>query len=243
MSEQADVVLAVEQAVAEYLRVHPEFFERHLNLLADLRLPHPARSAVSLLERQVELLREQNACLHRKINELVAVARDNDRVAHQLQRLALTLVSLREFADKLDGIESILLDEFNADFVTLRLPVAPSSPDLARGAGSPPEEVFPLFAPLLRSGRPQCGPLTAEQARRLFDDAAAAVASAAVIPLGGRRWQGLLALGSRDEERFHPAMGTFFLVRLGELVSHALALHLGAVPGATVPPAWSREGD
>lgn len=228
MSEQADAVLAVEQAVAEYLRAHPEFFERHLNLLAELRLPHPARSAVSLIERQVELLRQQNARLHRKINELVAVARDNDRVAHQLQRLALTLVSLSELGDKLDSIESILQDEFNADFVTLRLPVPSSSSDLAGSEGAPPGEVFALFAPLLRSGRPQCGPLAAAQARWLFDDVAGAVASAAVIPLGGWRWQGLLALGSRDEERFHPAMGTLFLVRLGELVSHALAPHLGA---------------
>ncbi len=240
MSEQADAVLAVEQAVAEFLRAHPDFFERHLNLLADLRLPHPARSAVSLIERQVELLREQNARLHKKIADLVAVARDNDRVAHQLQRLALTLVSLREFGDKLDSIERVLQDEFNADFVALRLPV-----DLPSGEERAPEEAFALFEPLLRSGRPQCGPLTAEQAQRLFDEAAAAVASAAVIPLSGQRWQGLLALGSRDPGRFHPAMGTFFLVRLGELVSHALEPHLGVTVGyaEAASSAPFREGD
>ncbi len=245
MSEQSSAVLAVEQAVAEYLHAHPDFFERHLKLLASLRIPHPARPAVSLIERQLDLLREQNTRLHKKIAELVEVARDNDRVAHQLQRLALILVKLSEFEEKLDGVASVLQDEFNADFVTLRLPAGSSLPGLARQEALLPQEAFALFEPLLRSGRPQCGLLTGDQAQRLFPEVAAEVASAAVVPLGGRRWQGLLALGSRDDGRFHPAMGTLFLVRLGELVSHALEPHLGASPGRadSVPPAQFQEGD
>jgi hypothetical protein len=68
--------------------------------------------------------------------------------------------------------------------------------------------------------------LTSQQTRYLFDDAAAQIASTALVPLGGFDWKGLMGIGSRDHRRFHPGMGTLFLSRIGELISHALQLHL-----------------
>jgi len=55
-------------SVAEYLQTYPDFFERNGPLLAKLRLPHlrDAGATVSLVERQVEVLRERNQSLERK---------------------------------------------------------------------------------------------------------------------------------------------------------------------------------
>src|SRR5215468_10055798 len=81
-------------SVAEYLQTYPDFFERNSPLLVKLRLPHlrNAGSTVSLVERQVEVLRERNQALERKLKELVDVARANDALADRIHRLSQRLI-------------------------------------------------------------------------------------------------------------------------------------------------------
>jgi uncharacterized protein YigA (DUF484 family) len=88
--------------------------------------------------------------------------------------------------------------------------------------------VIVLFEGVFRTGRPQCGRLSLEQARVLFSDSACPAVSAALIPLDGEIWRGLLAVGSQDPERFHSGVGTLFLERIGELVSQAVHTRLRA---------------
>lgn len=221
-----------ERLLAEYLRDHPDFFNRHLDLLETLRIPHPCRPAVSLIERQLLLLREQNALLRSKLQELVAVARDNDCLSKRMQCLILELIEARGLDEMLHGIQGVLRDDFSADFTAVRLGAKPLEIALIEEKDLLAPEDFALFEPILRSGRPLCGRLTTEQAQYLFHEAASQVASAALVPLRGTDWIGLLAVGSCDEGRFHPAMGTLFLSRMGELISHALQPYLRSVPGS-----------
>ena len=67
-----------EQAVHDYLAAHPDFFERHSTLLSSLHLPHASGGAVSLVERQVSVLRQKELKLQRQLRELLNVAREND---------------------------------------------------------------------------------------------------------------------------------------------------------------------
>ncbi len=217
---------AAEAAVVEYLRANPAFFERHTELLESLRIPHPCRPAVSLIERQLALFREQNARLHHKLLDLVEVARSNDRVFERLQHLALGLIEASSLDDLLQVVKGVLRDEFNADFSALRLAARPVELNLLEeeefaGAGA-----LVLFEQQLRAGRPLCGQLSVAQLGCLFGHGASGVASAAVVPLSGHGWKGVLAVGSLDGERFQPAMGSLFLSRIGELVSQALQPHL-----------------
>ena len=76
---------------------------------------------------------------------------------------------------------------------------------------------------LLSTGRPLCGRLKKAQLEHLFGDQAAALESAAVVPLGEKAGHGLLAIGSCESIRFHPGMGTLFLSNLGELLGQLLA--------------------
>ena len=214
-----------EQVIAHYLLAHPDFFERHLEVLNKLRIPHPCGSAVSLLERQVQHLREQNNKLHRRLQELIKVARENDCLSRRMQNLNLVLIEARDIGDMIRGVQSVLRDEFNADFTSLRLAMANLSVGLDEQHRLSPTQLE-LFKPLLRSGRPLCGRLTKTQSQALFDDAADSVTSAAVVPLIGDDWQGVLAIGSRDQHRFGAGMGTLFLSRLGELLKHAFSTQL-----------------
>jgi len=220
---------SIEPELAAYLRAHPDFFERHPDLLAALKVPHPCGSAVSLIERQLHALREQNRQLRKKLTELVDVARDNDRICKQTQRLALMLIETNELDEILYGIKALLRDEFNAEFSTLRLLTQHPASTLSSELESLTPPALGLFDALLRAQSPRCGALTPVQAEVLFGEAAAEVVSAALVPLQGAAWQGLLALGSRNSQRFQPGMGTLFLRHMGELISHALHPHLEPV--------------
>lgn len=216
----------LEAAIRAYLRDHPEFFIRHADLAENLRIPHPCQPAVSLLEYQNRLLREQSQHLRDKLLELVAIARDNDRLAERVQRLALGLLDARGGLDELlHGIKAILREEFRADCVALCLAIPPTVGLSAVEEFLRPD-VLILFEDVFRTGRPRCGRLSPEQAAALFADGAGRAASAALIPLGNKEWRGLLAVGSSDAGRFYPGVGTLFLERIGELVSQTLRARL-----------------
>lgn len=227
--------------VVAYLRDHPEFFTRHPDLVEALRVPHPCKPAVSLLEYQNRLLRERCQRLHDKLLEWVAIARDNDRLAERVQRLALNLLDARGGLDELlHGIKAILRDEFRADCIVLCLAEPPTTGLSAVEEFLRPD-VVGLFDDVFRVGRPRCGRLSAEQAAALCGQGGANVASAALIPLGGGSWRGLLVVGSSNAGRFHPGVGTLFLEWIGELVSQALQARLLA-SGWRIEPDSSSAG-
>jgi len=216
-----------DREVAAWLRDHSDFFVRHPDLAETLRVPHPCKPAVSLLEYQNHLLRERGQRLHAKLLELVSIARNNDRLAERVQRLALNLLDARGGLDELlHGIKAILRDEFQADCIVLCLAEPPPTAGLSAVEEFLRPDVVGLFDDVFQLGRPRCGRLTPEQAAVLCSQDASNVASAALIPLGGESWRGLLVVGSFDAGRFYPGVGTLFLERIGELVSQALQARL-----------------
>lgn len=221
----------VEQTVAEYLKIHTDFFTRHLELLNTLRIPHPCGSAISLIERQILLLREQNAQFRKRLLDLVEVARYNDHLSERMQRLALGLIEANGLDELLHIIKEVMRDEFNADFTALRLAAQPLETGLANEEEFLDAEALASFESVLKADRPICGRLTDAQAWLLFGRAASQIASAAIIPLQGPDWRGILVIGSLDKERFQPTLGTLFLSRIGSLISHALRVHLSPLGG------------
>ena len=105
-----------DNSVAEYLQTYPDFFERNSSLLAKLRLPHlrDAGATVSLVERQVEVLRERNQALERKLKELVDVARANDALADRIHRLSQRLIRAHTLPETIDAVETSLREDFDA---------------------------------------------------------------------------------------------------------------------------------
>ncbi len=220
-----------ERTVADYLRRHPDFFERHIGLLALLKVPHPCGGAVSLIERQVSVLREQNRHLSRKLTELVSTARDNERLSAEMHRLALALMEAEGFGAVTARVREALAESFGAEQAVMRLVRLPGGSAVEDGfvglLDMDEPETAKAFEAFLRGRRPVCGRLKAEQVALLFGERAEAVASGAMIYLGEHSHYGVLAIGSRDRHRFHPGMGTVFLTQLGALVSRALRPHLG----------------
>lgn len=218
-----------EDAVADFLQQNPDFFERHAPVLAKLKLPHGRGTAtVSLVERQVLVLREKNEKLEARLRELIEVARDNDVLANKIHRLACRLLKARTANALIDALEGSLREDFGAsEWILLLAPAANS--ELAKISSRHLRVVdamaheLKMFETLFESGRPRCGQIRDSQRDYLFGADTIEIASAALVPLGASAASGLLAIGSPDSERFHPTMSTEFLARIGNLVSEAIA--------------------
>ena len=220
-----------EQAVSQYLQHHPDFFDRHPQLLTRLRLQHPRHgTTVSLIERQVEVLREKHAALEQKLAEFVRVARSNDALADRIHRFTRRLLRTTSRADALSQIEAGLREDFDTYHTVLVLPLLPGA--LAAHDDPPGRVLRPVavdnpswrsFETLFSNARPRCGQVRDSQRDFLFGSEAADIGSVALIPLTALSPPGLLALGSVDRDRFHPGMSTEFLARMAELIADSLS--------------------
>ena len=218
-----------EERIERYLTLNPDFFERHQALLARMRLPHMRTgSTVSLVERQVEVLREQKTDADRRLAEFIAVARANDQLAERIHRFTRRLLRAGDAAAALSAVEASLREDFDAfhSVLLLTAPIASLRQDYEPFLRKLPHDDANIrsFEALLASGKPRCGQVRDSQRDFLFGPEAASIGSVALVPLGeGGNSLGLLALGSAERERFHPGMSTEFLKRMGELITDALS--------------------
>jgi len=192
--------------VAQYLKQHPGFFDAHPELLENLHVPHGGNGTVSLVERQLKVLRERQAASRERLAELVRVARNNDQLAERIHKLTLRLLHTRTAADVCAQVEASMREDF--DVAPTQLVLEP--------------EKRPMLESLLSAGKPRCGHFSEAQRKSLLGDSGASIASMAIIPLGPGATLGALVLGSTDADRFNPAVSTDFLARIGEMISAAL---------------------
>ena len=227
------VPLPTEQQVVDYLMACPDFFLQHSLLLNELEIPHESGDAVSLVERQVSVLRERNQHFEEKLREMVDAVHDNQRLHVSLNRLAVNLFDADSLDDILGVVDDELRHKLGTDFVYFRLHSENRSSDdgaandgLAHTYVDRDDEVLQTFSALIDKNRIQCGHFTEEQIGQLFWGDASEVASAAIIPISDAGIFGLIALGSRDAERYHAGMGTDFLSSLADLIGAAMRSHL-----------------
>ncbi|MDD5391916.1 MAG: DUF484 family protein [Thiothrix sp.] len=222
---QEDQAIGAAQ-VAAWLLQHPDFFHEHEELLDHLRIPHPhTGAAVSLLERLVQRLRSRCQEVEQRQHDMLKAARDSEHVVNRLHHLALELMN----CDGLDAVvatcNDMLRGDFKADNVVLRLIGHGKSRDGLHFI-APEDKALKQLATLFRKRQPVCGRLRPRQQIFLFGEDGADIKSAVLIPLYEAREIGVLALGSANEARFYPGMGTLFISQLGDLVARALARHL-----------------
>ena len=216
-----------EQSIHDFLAAHPDFFERHSTLLSSLNLPHASGGAVSLVDRQVSVLRQKELKLERQLKELIQVARENDVLSSKIHELTLQLLAATDLHRTIVIIEEALRAGFGADQAVLVLFGEPDAfEDITIGrffrvikkddAGLKP------FSTFLNGSSARCGKIRDSQREFLFQHDADEIGSAALVPLGDDADIGFLAVGSIDSDRFHPGMSIDFLTRLGDLVAGSL---------------------
>ncbi|MDZ4334103.1 MAG: DUF484 family protein [Pseudomonas sp.] len=214
------------ETVAAYLRLHPEFFIDHDELIPELRIPHQRGDTVSLVERQVKLLRERNIEMRHRLSQLMDVARDNDRLFDKTRRLVLDLLDASSLEEVVSCVEDSLRREFQVPFVSL---ILFSDAPLPVGRSVSSAEAHQAIGGLLAGGKTICGVLREHELNFLFGaEDGAQVGSAAVVSISHQGLHGVLAIGSADPQHYKSSLGTLFLGYIAEVLARV-------VPGFATP--------
>jgi uncharacterized protein len=206
--------------VAVWLRRHPNFLGQFPDLALSLVVPREEGKTAALSSYQLEILRDKNKELNRRLHELSLNAQDNEKLTHNIHELCLALLRARKPADVVHSLVACLKEDFASESVRV---ISFSAIDgIDEEWFSFVESDHPSLQPFtdcLLTNEPLCGRLNPEKLPVLFGDDTTFTQSIALIPISGT---GLIAIGSRDAHRFYPGMGTLFLRWIGDLYQTAL---------------------
>jgi uncharacterized protein YigA (DUF484 family) len=216
-----------DDVVREYLKDNDDFLQRNPDMLDYLHISHASGSAVSLVEKQVSVLRERNMDMRHRLNTLTGNARDNDKLYEQTRGLVLTLLE----ADSIDTLYRNFMKAMSRDFDVehASMILYGDSSDAGDCRVEKQESAKIEIGALFKGNKAVCGALRKEELNYLFPDAGE-VGSAALMPLLNGEQLGLIAVGSSDANRYSSAMGTLFLSHIADVIVRLLPrlTHRGA---------------
>lgn len=233
MTTSSPIPPITEANIAEFLLQTPEFFERHAEVLVGVQLTSPhGHRAVSLQERQAEMLREKIKGLEQHIMVMVRNSHDNAAIATKVHQWGCALQRVTPPGDLPEAVVRAACAELDVPQAAIRVwdVAAPYlHAPYAQGVGNDVR----AFASSLTM--PFCGPNLGFEPAAWLPGGGVAHAdgsgahSLALLPLRDGAINsatpafGLLVLASHDPLRFDATMGTEFLSRMAELASAALA--------------------
>lgn len=211
------------QQVESYLQKHPEFFHEHLGLLENMVIPHPSGNAVSLISKQLEIFRSKHHELEDQLTDLIDIAKDNDTSSSRMHELTLALIEAKTVKGLFANLDKVFAECFLTDFTAIRIIKDNVPPPVSKVFVKSNNKNLIHFERELHSNISTCGYPTLAQAKFLFGNKAAPeVKSCAIIPMSFTKLEGLIAIGSKDESRFHYSMGNLFLTQMSGIIGTRL---------------------
>lgn len=208
--------------IRDFLVEHPDYFQRNQDLLSLLQVPHPSGAAVSLVERQVSVLRERNVDLRHRLRELGATAKDNDQLFSATRELVLALLDAPSIGALNEALLKVLRDNFDTEYAALLLLSDEESEDLDGCRRVSESAVNSQLAALIGKKKAGCGALRAEDFAFLFGGVSLmGSAAAATVEYGGKP-RAVLAVGSSNAAHYDSKMGTLFLEFAAEVLGRLL---------------------
>jgi uncharacterized protein YigA (DUF484 family) len=209
-----------DEIVREYLKNHDDFLQHNPDMLDYLHISHASGSAVSLVEKQVSVLRERNIDMRHRLKTLTANAKENDKLYEQTCALVLKLLE----TDSIESLYGIFMTsmthDFGVDHASMILYGDPGSDESCRMESQ--ESVKGEIGSLLRGQKAVCGALRKEELKFLFPEGSEA-GSAALIPLSNSEQLGLIAVGSSDANHYNSKMDTLFLSHIAGVIVKLLS--------------------
>jgi uncharacterized protein YigA (DUF484 family) len=209
--------------VADFLANNPDFFTDRDSLLLSMSLPHQQGGAISLVEKQVALLRKRNLDTKKRLDEFVRAAKDNDAIFIRCQRLILSLLDAKTADEFFKALEDSFQNDFKCSAYSL-IAFDNDAKQLNHFTSVVPESSAREYvSALMKSSKPTLGPLRPTEQDFLFRHQSENVKSAAVISvLRDREPIALLAIGSQDPSYFQNNMGTLFIGFIADCLSKLL---------------------
>ncbi len=216
-----------ENLVMEYLKQNPDCLQNHPEILSRMTLPHESGSAVSLVERQIKVLRDKNLHLKNQLTELIHIARENEELSQRFHRLSLELMAGEHLHDVIAMTHDQIGTFFYTDYVGFCFDdtLAGKLKGLEKTVLDADNKHAGKLKKWMKARKPVFGPFD-PGLKKLLTGEQGQLTSFVLIPLYHTSDFGFLVLGSKSRDRFVDGMGTVFLTQLGELVSSKLKLYL-----------------
>lgn len=217
-----------EEQIALYLKNHPGFFLNHEDLLSELKLAKDDGNTVSLVERQVSVLRERNMEMRGRLTSLIENAQKNDQLFEKTKTLILHLLE----GKNLDHLSRTFVHSLTQDFAMAKANLIVFSDEAIYKPTSTKivsrDEALEHIPGILRNDKAICGVLRPQELKFIFGSHYEDVGSAAVAPLFYKESIGLIAIGSKDPEYFRSSMDTLFLNYIADTLSRLIPNFLAA---------------
>jgi len=228
MSKQPEVDPA-EKIVREFLRDNPDFLDKNTDILETLVLPHNSGKAVSLVERQVGVLRDRNKEMRTRLDNMLQTAHDNDLLFEKTKRLVLNLLEAKTLASIVEAVYDSLSKDFGIEYYSLTLLGNDKKLPRTMARIASIEKANESVGTLLGANRAVCGILREEEMVFLFGERGRQVGSVAAVPLRYDSLYGILAVGNSDPNFYKSSMGTLFLSYIAEILNRLMPGHLKAL--------------
>jgi len=232
-AEKSDTTGLTDAVVREYLKNHDDFLQRNPEMMDYLHISHASGSAISLVEKQVSVMRERNKDMRQRLKMLTANARDNDALFEQTRNLVLKLLDADSVASLYNTFMASMVHDFRVDYACMILYIEKScekggepGDDTSEDNGyrtDAQDTIKKEIGSLFRGTKPVCGTLRKEEFAFLFP-AGDGMGSAAIMPLSDNGEQlGLIAVGSADANRYNSKVGTLFLSHIADVMVKLLS--------------------
>lgn len=216
--KQAQQTVVDDTLIAAYLEENPDFFDRHPDLLQQLSVRHQTKGAVSLVERQQQVLRQRVQHLEEEITELMVTARRNEELFRYFSELSVKLLQSQSLDEVMDSLQQTFSEQLQMPALTLKFFDSPL--ELETQFTFAADTHKQLLSKRFRDDTIYLGRLTTDEQKLLFPNEA--IASVVLLLLGEEGELGMLAIGNHDAGHFEPAMDTLLVKQLQILLSQIL---------------------
>jgi uncharacterized protein YigA (DUF484 family) len=227
MSKDVEVAAdPIEKVVREFLRDNPDFLDKNTDILETMVLPHNSGKAVSLVERQVGVLRDRNKEMRSRLDNMLQTAKDNDLLFEKTKRLVLNLLEAKTLGSLVEAVYDSLGKDYGIEFYSLTLFGDEKKLPRTMARVATTEKANERVGTLIGANRAVCGILREDEMMFLFGERGRQVGSVAAVPLRYDSLYGILAVGNRDPNFYKSSMGTLFLSYIAEILNRVLPNHL-----------------
>jgi uncharacterized protein YigA (DUF484 family) len=227
MSKDVEVAAdPIEKVVREFLRDNPDFLDKNTDILETMVLPHNSGKAVSLVERQVGVLRDRNKEMRSRLDNMLQTAKDNDLLFEKTKRLVLNLLEAKTLGSLVEAVYDSLGKDYGIEFYSLTLLGDEKKLPRTMARVATTEKANERVGTLIGANRAVCGILREDEMMFLFGERGRQVGSVAGVPLRYDSLYGILAVGNRDPNFYKSSMGTLFLSYIAEILNRVLPNHL-----------------
>jgi uncharacterized protein YigA (DUF484 family) len=227
MSKEVEIEAdPIEKVVREFLRGNPDFLDKNTDILETMVLPHNSGKAISLVERQVGVMRDRNSEMRSRLDNMLQTAKENDLLFEKTKRLVLNLLEAKTLGALVEAVYDSLGKDYGIEFYSLTLfgDEKKLSRTMAQIAST--EKANERVGTLIGANRAVCGILREDEMMFLFGERGRQVGSVAAVPLRYDSLYGILAVGNRDPNFYKSSMGTLFLSYIAEILNRVLPNHL-----------------